>query len=128
MAFDPGLKIVFIDDADFVSQNAQASLRGIIERFIATCRFILCANDVDRIDAALRSRLMRIPFGHKGDTARLLLKAKQRIKAKLFEAGFSVDERSVDLIVELGFPDFRRIANELEFILLKPRSGQSDAA
>ena len=56
-AFTPGIKICVIDDADYLSKQAQASLRGVIERYSSNCRFILTVNDATKIDEANRSRL-----------------------------------------------------------------------
>jgi len=53
--FQP-LKIVILDESDYLTINAQASLRNIIETFSAKTRFILTCNYVERIIEPLQSR------------------------------------------------------------------------
>src|SRR3954454_2548990 len=48
-------KMCLIDEADYLSQNAQASMRGLIEKSIKNCRFVLTANDFSKIMPALKS-------------------------------------------------------------------------
>ena len=55
MSFKP-LKIIILDEADFLTIQAQASLRNVIEEFSQNCRFILTCNYVERIIDPLQSR------------------------------------------------------------------------
>ena len=92
-AFTPSIKISVIDDADYLSKPAQASLRGLIERSSAHCRFILIVNDVTKIDPAVRSRLLCINFAiSKADTPAILNRMQKRIRQILVELGWSFDE------------------------------------
>jgi replication factor C small subunit len=56
------LRLCFVDEADHLSSNAQASLRVLIERTSDQCRFILALNDLSKLATALRSRLFTIDF------------------------------------------------------------------
>ena len=56
-----GPRVIFIDEADFLSNATQAALRGTIERN-RHCRFILTANDIRRFHPALKSRCIPICF------------------------------------------------------------------
>jgi len=49
-------KIVLLDEADYLSPNAQAALRGVMEEYYANVRFILTCNYDNKIIPALKSR------------------------------------------------------------------------
>ena len=49
-------KYVLLDEADYLSPNAQAALRGVMERYSNSCRFILTCNYPHKIIPALHSR------------------------------------------------------------------------
>jgi len=55
MPFGP-FKVVLLDEADYLSPNAQAALRGVMEEYASTARFILTANYPARIIPAIHSR------------------------------------------------------------------------
>jgi DNA polymerase III delta prime subunit len=114
--FTPGLKIVFIDDGDFLSKPGQASLRGLIERSSATCRFIVAVNDVTKIDKAIRSRLLCLHFAMpKAEGPRILKRIQDCVRERLVELGWSFDRERLDLIVAENLTDLRRMANKVEF-------------
>jgi replication-associated recombination protein RarA len=50
-------KIVFIDESENLSKDAQAALRVVIEKSYNNCRFILTANKLSKIDPAIQSRM-----------------------------------------------------------------------
>jgi replication factor C subunit 3/5 len=114
--FTPGIKICVINDADFLSTPAQASLRGVIERYAATCRFILTVNDVTKIDQAIRSRLLCINYAiSKADTPAILQRTQKRISSRLSELGWSFDQERLNQIVSENLTDLRRAANKIQF-------------
>jgi DNA polymerase III delta prime subunit len=114
--FTPGLKIVFIDDGDFLSKPGQACLRGLIEKHSATCRFIMAVNDVTKIDKAIRSRLLCLHFAVPKDEApRILKRIQDCVRERLVQLGWSFDRDRLDLIVADNLTDLRRMANEVEF-------------
>ena len=53
-------KIVLLDEADYPSQNAQAALRGVMEEYHTTSRFILTCNYPNRI---IRTTSQQMPQG-----------------------------------------------------------------
>jgi DNA polymerase III delta prime subunit len=116
MPFTPGIKICVIDDADYLSKPAQASLRGVIERYAEYCRFILTLNDVTKIDRAIRSRLLCINYAiSKAHTPAVLDRTQKRIRARLSELGGSFDEGRLNQLVADNLTDLRRLANKIQF-------------
>ena len=112
-------KICFIDEADYLSKSSQASLRGVIEQSSSNCRFIFTANDMSKMHTALTSRLLPICFDMTAlqiDTE--LKKYKSRVIEILKESRPHLDEHRVLRVIEMNFPDYRSIANKLEFELL----------
>ncbi len=109
-------KICFIDEADYLSKNAQAALRGLIEQTSSNCRFIFTANDLSKIHPALCSRLYQVCFDL---TASQIGKALEsytaRVIDKMHENVPEIDESRVRQIIHLNYPDYRTIANSLEF-------------
>jgi len=119
MSFFGTTKIVLLDESDYLSKNAQASLRNLIEKTIGNCRFILTANVLSKIDQALQSRCRPFCF----EVPRLSInesieKLIQTIKHRLQELNLEIDESKLRQIVVLKFPDYRSIANEIEFEFL----------
>jgi len=119
------IKVVFIDEADFLSKEAQASLRGIIERVSANTRFFLTANYYNRLTDAIISRCkpvcFDVPFNEiDAVTSRMVTTYTERLSA----LGYSADEATIRRIVCLYFPDLRSIANQFQLELDHP--GLSD--
>jgi DNA polymerase III delta prime subunit len=106
-------KICFIDEADYLSKNAQAALRKVIEKFSENCRFIFAVNDISKILPDLRSRLMEIGFDI-APADRLEVQRPKDMRRSFpsmaLDSIRSVCERSSRVIT-----DFRSIANHLEF-------------
>lgn len=109
-------KIVFIDEADYLSNNAQAGLRKLIEDSSNCSRFIFTANEVNKILPAIRSRLLLINFDMTPSQVQKSLSAyKHRVLKVLQEKKPEIDKVRVSQIIDLYYPDFRSVANHLEF-------------
>jgi replication factor C small subunit len=110
------LRLCFIDEADHLSTNAQASLRVLIEQCEYSCRFIFAVNELWKIAAPLRSRLHGINFSVlTANRPVVQLRLQNRLSERLAALGVKFDPKRLNEIVSLYFPDFRRIANTLEF-------------
>jgi DNA polymerase III delta prime subunit len=119
--FTPGLKIVFIDDGDFLSKEAQASLRGLIERSSATCRFIVAVNDVTKVDPAIRSRLLCLHFAiPRAEAASIAKRLQVNVSERLIKLGWSFDRERLNQIVTENLSDLRAMANKLQFEFRQP--------
>ena len=111
-------KIVFIDEADYMSKNAQASMRALIEETSINCRYIFTANEISKIHNALCSRMMPICFDLTSAQTESALDEYVKVTLeKLKQQTDSVDVSRVETIIRHYYPDHRSIANHLEFEL-----------
>ena len=109
MSFKP-IKVVILDEADFLTIQAQASLRNVIETFSRTTRFILTCNYVERIIDPLQSRCQVL---------KIVPPSKQEITRHLNtilinEIGKGWDVNSLVNIVNTHYPDIRKMLNTIQ--------------
>ena len=107
-SFKP-LKVVILDEADFLTIQAQASLRNVIETFSRTTRFIMTCNFVERIIDPLQSRcqVIKIVPPSKGEVAKHLtwILEKESIS-------YTLDD--IKTIVNQYYPDLRKCINTVQ--------------
>ena len=107
-SFKP-LKVVILDEADFLTIQAQASLRNVIETFSRTTRFIMTCNFVERIIDPLQSRcqVIKIVPPSKGEVAKHLtwILEKESIS-------YTLDD--IKVIVNQYYPDLRKCINTIQ--------------
>ncbi len=107
-SFKP-IKVVILDEADFLTIQAQASLRNIIETFSRTTRFIMTCNFVERIIDPLQSRcqVLKIVPPSKKDVAKHLNWILQQE---------SIEHNINDLVplVNQYYPDLRKCINTIQ--------------
>ena len=105
MSFKP-LKVVILDEADFLTIQAQASLRNVIETFSKSTRFILTCNYVERIIDPLQSRcqVLKIIPPTKGAVAQHLFNVLSKENVQ-----HSTDHLK-DLVNQY-YPDVRKMLN-----------------
>ncbi len=103
------LKVVILDEADFLTINAQAALRNVIESFSLTTRFIFTCNFVERITDPLKSRLNT--FALNAPEAKTIAK---RLKDILETEQIEYDIKDVVEIVKKTYPDIRRALNTIQ--------------
>jgi replication factor C small subunit len=103
------LKVVILDEADFLTINAQAALRNVIESFSLTTRFIFTCNFVERIIDPLQSRLT--VFALNTPEAKTIAK---RLKEILDTEQIEYDIKDVVEIVKKTYPDIRRALNLIQ--------------
>jgi DNA polymerase III delta prime subunit len=104
-SFKP-LKIIILDEADFLTIQAQASLRNIIETYSRTTRFILTCNYLERIIDPLQSRcqVLKITPPSKKEVA-------QHVADVLDQEDISYENFNIAFIVNKHYPDIRKILN-----------------
>jgi DNA polymerase III delta prime subunit len=110
-----GRKVIILDEADYLTPNAQAILRNAIEEFAANCSFIFTCNYKNKIIDPLHSRCAVIEFGLKnGEKAQMASAFFKRITHILNTEKVEFDEKVIAEVVKKHFPDFRRVINELQ--------------
>ncbi len=102
-------KVVFIDEADYLTHNAQAILRNEMERFADSVRFILTCNLPHKIMAALHSRLQSFHFDSLDMESFLV-----RIMDILAAENVDYNPDHLDLFVTNSYPDLRKCINLLD--------------
>ena len=120
-SFKP-LKVVILDEADFLTINAQASLRNIIETFSVTTRFILTCNFVERIIDPLQSRCQ---------TIKVVPPTKKEVAVHLAsicdKESISYEPTSISKIVNKFYPDLRKMLNTIQASTIKNKLKLDDS-
>lgn len=110
-----GRKVIILDEADYLTPEAQAGLRGAIEEFSENCSFIFTCNFKARLIDALHSRCAVVDFSLKGDEKpKMAAKMFKRLEQILTTEGITYDKSVLVKLVERYFPDYRRLLNELQ--------------
>ena len=109
VGFKP-MKVVILDEADYLNVNsAQPALRNLMETFSAHCRFILTCNYVEKIIDPIQSRCQ---------TYKIVPPSKKAVavhaKTILEKENISFDLDDLALVVTAGYPDLRKVINELQ--------------
>ena len=104
-SFKP-IKIIILDEADFLTIQAQASLRNIIETYSRTTRFILTCNYLERIIDPLQSRcqVLKITPPSKKEVAK-------HVAVILDKEEINYELEDLVLVVNKHYPDIRKILN-----------------
>ena len=99
-------KIIILDEADYLTPNAQAALRNLMETYSKTTRFILTCNYVEKIIDPIQSRCQTFAITppNKSDVAK-------RLVAVLNEKGVEYDIKDIAAIINASYPDIRRAIN-----------------
>ena len=107
-SFKP-LKVVILDEADFLTIQAQASLRNVIETFSRTTRFILTCNYIERIIDPLQSRCqtLKVIPPTKVDVAK-------HIAWIMGEENISFEVEDLKTVVNQFYPDLRKCLNTIQ--------------
>lgn len=115
-------KLIILDEADAMTDNAQAILRKVIEGYTSNARFCLICNYINKINPALQSRCTRFKF--------LPLKEKQ-IRGRLHEIvkseNIKITEDGLSAIIKRGKGDMRKIINILQGVSMSYDSIDEDS-
>ena len=100
------LKVIILDECDYITPNAQAAFRNLMETFSRHCRFILTCNYVERIIDPIQSRCQSfqiVPPSKKEVAIHLSdILTKENVK-------FEVDD--IATIINGAYPDIRKVIN-----------------
>jgi len=103
------IKIVFIDEFDFMTQDAQSALRHIIEKYSDTGRFLLTANYESKIADAIKSRMQIFKFSEL--PIEYILKYCENILKK---ENITYSIENIEKIIKVHYPDIRKIVGILQ--------------
>ena len=107
------LKIVILDEADYITPTAQATLRNVIESCSKTTRFILTCNYLERIISPLQSRCQtfEITPPSKDEVTDLICEISSK-------EGFKINTKNntdnVLSVIDTHYPDIRKIVNTIQ--------------
>ena len=105
-----GIKVVILDEADFITINGQAALRNVIETFSRSTRFILTCNFIERIIDPIQSRcqVLKIVPPSKLTIAHHLVGVLEKENIKYHS------KSQIATIVNKNYPDVRKMLNTIQ--------------
>jgi DNA polymerase III delta prime subunit len=121
-------KVILLDEADYLTLNAQAILRGLMEEYHTTARFILTCNYPHKIIPALHSRCQGFHIDRVDQT-----EFTARVATILVEEDINFDLDTLDTFVKATYPDLRKCINMVQMnsmdgSLHTPEKGDSGQA
>ena len=99
-------KVVLLDEADYISPNGQAALRGVMETYAASARFILTCNYPNRVIPALHSRCQGFHIDRVD-----IVEFTARVASLWVSEGVEFDLDTLDTYVKATYPDLRKCLN-----------------
>lgn len=120
-------KVVLLDEADYISPNGQAALRGVMETFAQTARFILTCNYPNRVIPALHSRCQGFHIEKIDQT-----EFTARVAKVLMDESVTPDLDILDTYVKATYPDLRKCLNLVQMnsatgTLIAPQANEGSA-
>ncbi len=106
---DVPFKIIFLDECDALTKEAQQALRRTMENYTTTCRFVLSCNYISKIIDPIQSRCAIFKF--KPLPKEEVMKIIERIGEK---EGLTIDEEARDALFEVSNGDCRRLENIMQ--------------
>lgn len=102
-------KIIFLDEADALTADAQHALRRTMEKYAATSRFILSCNYSSKIIEPIQSRCALFRFKPLSEE-----QMKERLMYIAKNENIQLDEKALDAIIYVSEGDMRRAINLLQ--------------
>eukprot|EP00049_Salpingoeca_infusionum_P002717 m.59125 g.59125 ORF g.59125 m.59125 type:complete len:350 (-) comp11750_c0_seq3:1757-2806(-) len=107
--FNDGFKLVILDEADAMTNDAQAALRRVIEKFTKNTRFCIICNYVSKISPALQSRCTKFRFAPLS-TDQMKIQIDRVVEAEKL----NVTADGLDALIRLATGDMRKALNVLQ--------------
>ncbi|EDQ84145.1 uncharacterized protein MONBRDRAFT_30540 [Monosiga brevicollis MX1] len=104
-----GFKLVILDEADAMSNEAQAALRRVIEQYTKHTRFCLICNYVSKISPAVQSRCTRFRFAPLSED-----ELKSQVQRVIKAENLTVTPEGIDALTRLADGDMRKALNILQ--------------
>lgn len=122
------MKYVLLDEADYITPNGQAALRGVMEMYHTSCRFLLTCNYPQRVIPALHSRCQGFHI-EKLDVTEFTA----RIATIGISEGVDLDLETLDTYVQATYPDLRKCINlvqqnVVDGVLKAPQAGEGSTS
>ena len=109
-------KIIILDESDYLTPNAQAALRNLMETYSKTTRFILTCNYVEKIIDPIQSRCQTFAITPPSKTD-----VAQRLVSVLDQNSVTFDIKDVAAIINASYPDIRRAINAAQGSVINNR-------
>ena len=103
------IKVVLLDEADYITPNGQAALRGVMEEYHTTARFVLTCNYPNRVIPALHSRCQGFHIERLDQT-----EFTARVAEILVSEKVEIDIETIDTYVKATYPDLRKCINMVQ--------------
>ena len=109
--FKNGLKIIILDEADYMTKIAQCALRQIIEKYSKNVRFCIICNYINKIIPAIQSRCMKFRFSLLTDD-----EMRNKIEYIVKQEKLKISDKAITTIISLSGGDMRKSINILQTI------------
>lgn len=109
--FKNGLKIIILDEADYMTNIAQCALRQIIEKYSKNVRFCIICNYINKIIPAIQSRCMKFRFSLLDDN-----EMRDKIDYIVKQENIKISSKAITTIISLSGGDMRKSINILQTI------------
>lgn len=113
-----GRRLLLLDEADNLTNDAQAAIRAVSEELALHNDFVLTANDPNKLSEALRSRFLPVQFDLSKNEDLINQLVTRLDQVATLEGHQNTDINVLKGIVERTFPDLRRMIKTLQFEII----------
>lgn len=104
------IKVVFLDEADAITPDAQNALKNTMETYSSKCRFILTCNNIDKINGPVQSRCIKYSFD-RFPKRKVISLCEEILEKENIE---NVSREELTELVNRFYPDIRSVINNLQ--------------